>query len=326
MEITVVGGSGFIGSYLINELSDHKVKNIDKNQSPFFKKQTKIIDIRDRDNFILNSRTSFVVLLAAEHRDNITPPSLYYDVNVLGTKNVLSSMDDAGIKNLVFTSSVAVYGLNKNNPDETHDIDPFNHYGKSKWQAELLIKQWYDDDPINKSVLIIRPTVVFGERNRGNVYNLLRQISSGKFLIVGNGSNKKSMAYVGNLVSFIKYKINSKFTGYNIYNYSDEPDYSMIELVSLVKNKINIKILGLKIPYFIGVLAGYFFDFLSFILRKKFSISSVRVKKFCATTQFNSSKAHAEFKPPHTLIEGLNKTLDYEFLKNKKDDVLFFSE
>ena len=289
MEITVVGGSGFIGSYLINELSDHKVKNIDKNQSPFFKKQTKIIDIRDRDNFILNSRTSFVVLLAAEHRDNITPPSLYYDVNVTGTKNVLSSMDDAGIKNLVFTSSVAVYGLNKNNPDETHDIDPFNHYGKSKWQAELLIKQWYDDDPINKSVLIIRPTVVFGERNRGNVYNLLRQISSGKFLIVGNGSNKKSMAYVGNLVSFIKYKINSKFTGYNIYNYSDEPDYSMIELVSLVKNKINIKILGLKIPYFIGVLAGYFFDFLSFILRKKFSISSVRVKKFCATTQLKRS-------------------------------------
>ena len=100
----------------------------------------------------------------------------------------------------------------------------------------------------------------------------------------------------------------------------------MIELVSLVKNKINIKILGLKIPYFIGVLAGYFFDFLSFILRKKFSISSVRVKKFCATTQFNSSKAHGEFEPPNTLIEGLNKTLDYEFLKNKKDDVLFFSE
>ena len=44
---------------------------------------------------------------------------------------------------------MAVYGLNKNNPDETHDIDPFNHYGRSKWQAELLIKQWYDDDPIN---------------------------------------------------------------------------------------------------------------------------------------------------------------------------------
>lgn len=326
MEITVVGGSGFIGSSLIHKLKDHNVNNIDKNQSPFFKDQTKIIDIRDRDNLILNRHTSLVVLLAAEHRDNITPSSLYYDVNVIGTKNVLSSMDDAGIKNLVFTSSVAVYGLNKNNPDETHDIDPFNHYGRSKWQAELLIKQWYDDDPINKSVLIIRPTVVFGERNRGNVYNLLRQISSGKFLIVGTGLNKKSMAYVGNLVSFIKYKINSKFTGYNIYNYSDKPDYSMIELVSLVKNKINIKIFDFKIPYFIGILVGYFFDFLSFIFRTNFSISSVRVKKFCATTQFSSSKAHAEFQPPDTLIEGLNNTLDYEFLKNNKDDVLFFSE
>ena len=55
-----------------------------------------------------------------------------------------------------------------------------------------------------KAINILRPTVIFGERNRGNVYNLLRQISSGKFLMVGKGENKKSMAYVGNIVAFIK--------------------------------------------------------------------------------------------------------------------------
>ena len=46
-------------------------------------------------------------------------------------------MDRAGVKNFVFTSSVAIYGLNKNKPNENHIQDPFNHYGKSKWEAEL---------------------------------------------------------------------------------------------------------------------------------------------------------------------------------------------
>ena len=44
------------------------------------------------------------------------------------------------VKNLIFTSSVAIYGLNKINPDENHPDDPFNHYGKSKWDAELAIR------------------------------------------------------------------------------------------------------------------------------------------------------------------------------------------
>ena len=53
-------------------------------------------------------------------------------------------MDKTGVKNLIFTSSVAIYGLNKINPDENHPDDPFNHYGKSKWDAELAIRNWYD--------------------------------------------------------------------------------------------------------------------------------------------------------------------------------------
>ena len=175
--ILVVGGSGFVGSFLINELSNYNVHNIDKKPSPFFNNITVNGDIRNLDEIKISKDTKSVVLLAAEHRDDVSPRSLYYDVNVQGTKNVLQAMDNAGVKNIIFTSSVAIYGLNKTNPDENHIHDPFNHYGKSKWQAEEIIKEWYDNDSKNKSVTIIRPTVIFGERNRGNVYNLLRQIS-----------------------------------------------------------------------------------------------------------------------------------------------------
>lgn len=324
--ILTIGGSGFVGSFLIKELHNYKVGNLDKNLSPFFDNITVNGDIRNLDEIKIHKGTKSVVLLAAEHRDDVSPTTLYYDVNVQGTKNVLQAMDNAGVKNIIFTSSVAIYGLNKTNPDENHPEDPFNHYGKSKWQAEQVIKEWYHNDPDGKSITIIRPTVIFGERNRGNVYNLLKQISSGKFMMIGKGQNKKSMAYVGNIVALIKDRLEKQKEGLHIFNYADKPDFSMSELVSVIESKMKISIPKLRIPYFLGMLVGYMFDCFSFITRKKLSISSVRIKKFCATTQFNSSKVHSTFKSPYSLKQGLDKTLEHEFINEKKDDVLFFSE
>jgi hypothetical protein len=74
------------------------------------------------------------------------------------------------------------------------------------------------------------------------------------------------------------------------------------------------------------MLGGYGFDLLAFLSRRKLPKSSVRVKKFCATTQFDATKAHSVFKAPCTLEEGLIKTLEFEFLKPKEDDVLFYTE
>lgn len=325
-ETLVIGGSGFVGTRLISELGEINCLNYDKKSSAFFPNITFDCDIRNINSLSFNSKISTIVLLAAEHRDDVAPASLYYDVNVEGTKNVLAKMDELGIKNLIFTSSVAVYGLNKINPVEGHSVDPFNHYGKSKWEAEKIIKEWCQKNPDGKSVTIIRPTVIFGERNRGNVYNLLKQISSGKFLMIGKGQNKKSMAYVGNVVAFIKDRIEKNVPGYHIYNYADKPDFTMSELSSVIENKMNLSIPKIRIPYWLGLLGGYGFDLLAFLSRKKLSISSIRVKKFCATTQFDATKAHSVFKPPYTLEEGLNKTLEFEFINPKEDDVLFYSE
>ena len=128
----IIGGSGFVGSFLLKESNLETTINYDKNQSPFFPKITTIGNILNKQKLkeALKNIDS-VILLAAEHRDDVYPKSLYYDVNVEGTKNVLEMMDFHNIKKIIFTSSVAVYGLNKKNPNENHKLDPFNHYGKS---------------------------------------------------------------------------------------------------------------------------------------------------------------------------------------------------
>jgi len=328
MKIFLIGASGFVGTRLIDRIGKENCLNLDKNKSAKYPEITVLHDIRNTGMADLIPTTiETIVLLAAEHRDDVSPDSLYYDVNVQGTRNVLDVMDHKGIKSIIFTSSVAVYGLNKNNPDEQHPSDPFNHYGKSKWQAEEVLRTWYNKDSKNRSLTILRPTVIFGERNRGNVYNLLKQIASGKFLMIGKGKNKKSMAYVGNVAAFIEHCMQTQKPGYRVFNYIDKPDLTMNELVAQVEESLNKKLPSIRVPYWLGYMGGMCFDIFSKIAGKKLTISSVRVKKFCATTQFDSTRAHSSgFKAPFAIGEGLHRTLQYEFINPKNDDVIFVSD
>lgn len=332
MRIVLIGGSGFVGTRLIDLLktdsSGYKLKNIDLQPSLFFNDITVIGDVREQAQMDeMLKGYDLVVLLAAQHRDDVTPTSLYYDTNVKGMEVTLQAMEKNGIKRLIFFSSVAVYGLNKPNPNEDYEPkEPFNHYGKSKLQAEYVAEAWFEKHP-DLNIDIIRPTVIFGERNRGNVYNLLKQIAGGKFLMIGKGDNVKSMAYVGNIVAFVKYMIDNVTTGYNVFNYIDKPDMTMNELVPLVGRVLNKHIPSIHFPYWMGMVGGYCFDLLAFLTRKKLTISSVRVKKFCATTRFDSTKAmSSDFKPPYTLSEGISRTLEFEWVHPKPDAIEFESE
>lgn len=331
MKIVMIGASGFVGTRLIGLLSEdpqkYELKNVDLQPSHFFNGITEIGDVRNQEqmNRALKG-ADVVVLLAAQHRDDVSPTSLYYETNVDGMRVTLNAMESNGVKRMVFFSSVAVYGLDKDNPDESHYADPFNHYGKSKWQAEQVLQKWYTSHP-DWNIDIIRPTVIFGERNRGNVYNLLKQISSGKFLMVGKGENKKSMAYVGNIVAFVKYMIDNIASGYNVFNYVDKPDNNMNQLITHVSTVLGRHIPSIHFPYWLGLLGGYCFDFMAFLSGKKLAISSVRVRKFCATTKFDATKAHSSgFNPPYTLDEGLARTLEFEFVHPRTDDITFKSE
>lgn len=324
----LIGASGFVGTRLIEQLGAQQCRNLDKRPSAAYPDISAIADIREQDLAgAMPPGAHTVVLLAAEHRDDVSPVSLYYDVNVQGTRNVLAAMDQCGINNIVFTSSVAVYGLNKTNPSEAHPADPFNHYGKSKWQAEEVLREWHRRDPGSRSLTIIRPTVIFGERNRGNVYNLLRQIASGRFLMIGGGRNKKSMAYVGNVVAFIEHCLATQRPGCRLFNYVDKPDFSMNDLVAQVEASLGKKLPPLRLPYWLGYAGGLGFDLLAKITGRKLAVSSLRVRKFCATTQFDASAAHGSgFSAPYTLAEGLRRTLQHEFIGPKHDEIVFDSE
>ena len=100
----IIGGSGFVGSSLLKTDDINQFKIFAKNPSPFYPNITMVGDVRDYSKLVNSLKDiDTVILLAAEHRDDVFPTSLYYDVNVEGTRNVLKAMDVHKIKNLIFT-------------------------------------------------------------------------------------------------------------------------------------------------------------------------------------------------------------------------------
>jgi len=326
--IDLIGGSGFIGTRLASRLESSGLpfRILDKAPSHRFPSAHRFADVRDVESLRAGLRGGPIVNLAAEHRDDVRPVSLYKEVNVQGAENICRVASEKGVTKIIFTSTVAVYGFTRPGTDETGAIAPFNEYGRSKYQAEEVFRLWQHEDSTNRSLVIVRPTVVFGERNRGNVYNLLKQLASGRFVMVGQGRNMKSMAYVENAAAFLEHAL-SFGPGIAVYNYVDKPDFDMNTLIRAVKDEMGIG--GgewIKIPYAAGMAIGYLSDVAALMTRRSFPISSVRVRKFCATTQFDSAVAEAGYLAPVPLIDGLKRTVRYEFLEDHSGEETFFTE
>jgi len=326
--IALVGGAGFIGTNLSNRLKKNNISHEIFDLKTSFNSNNDIIPINVEDPNSLDKlkHADTIVNLAAVHTDNVFPISRYDDVNVGGAINICDSARKHNIKKIIFTSSVAIYGFAAPNTDETGSPNYFNDYGRTKFLAENVYKKWHSEDPKNRKLVILRPTVIFGKGNRGNIYNLFKKIASKQFIMFGDGKNRKSIAYVENFVSFIEFCLSFQ-EGLHVYNYVDKPDYDMNTLVKEVRKilfkKNNI---GLRFPAFLGLSIGYLADIINRVFGAKLTISSVRVKKFMSTTQFSTSISKINFIPPKSLKEALYSTIKYEFLEDNKEKKEFITE
>jgi nucleoside-diphosphate-sugar epimerase len=329
-KINVIGGSGFIGTRLVRRLRNNEqlsVQITDKAPSKTYPDSVTLGDVRSVEQLRASiSNESVIVNLAAEHRDDVRPLSLYDEVNVGGAKNICTVARERSVKKIIFTSTVAVYGFAPIGTDESGRVAPFNDYGRTKYEAEQVFKAWQAEAPTERTLVIIRPTVVFGEQNRGNVYNLLRQIASGKFVMVGSGENRKSMAYVENVAAFIEYAMSFK-PGVHIYNFIDKPDFSMNSLVANVNHILGrSEKISFRLPFSLGYAIGKGFDLAAVLTGKRFAISSIRVKKFCANSVYDTAIEQTGFVPPVLIEQALAQTVRYEFVESHEHEGVFYTE
>ena len=308
MKYVLIGGSGFIGQHFKSLLGENIVLNLDINCG-INNSKYEYCDINQKIKVDISKYESISVIhLAAVHFDF---QSNYYETNVKGTSNVLDWINkNNNIVNYVFFSSVATYGDSTNGKDESSVQEPNNDYGKSKLKAEKLIINFKKTNSKIKTV-IVRPAVVFGEYNFGNVFNLINQINSGIFAIIGDGENVKSIAYAPNLVMSVLFSISNIEDNLFIYNYSDYPQKN-IKDQSLLISKICEKNKPIKIPLFFTKLITLPVDFIEKILGKDLKINSMRVKKFTISTYFKSNLIRNRgYKQHYSVSESIKNTVNW---------------
>lgn len=268
MNYIITGGTGFIGTHLTNLLNEvhpeAKVWNLDivtpgtpnpvvKNYKPAVREGEKLgstyieCDIRKPIGDLPFTPTAEDVIFnfAAVHRTPGHEDIEYFETNIRGAENVCAFAEKYGIKNMVFTSSIAPYGASEQLKTEDTLPTPNTPYGISKLVAEKIHMAWQKGGE-GRKLTIVRPGVVFGRGENGNFSRLYWGIRKHTFAYPGRMDTIKACVYVKELVRFILWNVEERKTPFDIYNCTFEPAYTIEQIVKAMK-----KVTGLSqsVPY-----------------------------------------------------------------------------
>jgi len=268
MNFIITGGTGFIGTHLTNLLNevypDVKVWNLDivkpgtpnpvvKDYKPAVRDGETLgstyieCDVRKPIEILSFEPTSEDVIFnfAAVHRTPGHKSIEYFETNIRGAENVCAFAEKNGIKNMVFTSSIAPYGAAEALKEESTLPTPNTPYGISKLVAEKIHMAWQKGGE-GRKLTIVRPGVVFGKGENGNFSRLYWGIRKHTFAYPGRKDTIKACVYVKELVRFMLWNVEERNTPFDIFNCTFEPAYTIEQIVRAMK-----KVTGLSqsVPY-----------------------------------------------------------------------------
>ena len=245
MKILVTGGAGFIGNHTAHRLkslgykvlvNDLPTKITNEHRSDF---EVYDFDLSSYKNFkVLPNDIDFIFHIAAQTSGYIglVNPELDVDCNMKGTLNICRFAKQTGVKKIIYTSSMAVYG-NGDFFKETDEINPISHYGVSKLCGELYLKQ-YEQYGIDYTIFRLFNVYGYGQDmenlNQGMVSIYLAQSLKSKTVEVkGSFDRYRDFVYIDDVVSALVLGLESKTNG-EIYNVATKRKTTVGELLDLI--------------------------------------------------------------------------------------------
>jgi nucleoside-diphosphate-sugar epimerase len=293
MDILISGSNGFLGRTLYTHLSkDNTIWRLSRSKSDFNCSLEKTIPE-------FNIRFDIVIHAAGKAHVEARSQKLindFYNVNVLGTKNLLTGLQKSKIpQSFIFISSVSVYGrdfgnlINENTPLEA--TDP---YGMSKIQAEELVLSWCKQNDVTCSIL--RLPLIVGQGPPGNLGAMIKGIQNGIYFNIAGGRTRKSMVLSEDVANYI---LKVAYIG-GIFNLTDGCHPSFLELsekISADLGKGHTRVL----PFWFACLIAKFGD----LLGSKAPLNTKKLKKITSNLTFDESKAREAFGwNPTPVLEG----------------------
>ncbi len=250
--VIIFGGSGFIGSHLINNLLTAGYKTIisvDIKKPRVKKEGVEYIqaDVRDLSSLSLNEKNIGTIYnFAAIHTTPGHESHEYYETNILGANEITKLAESNGINEVVFTSSISVYGPGENRKTEASTPAPVSSYGFSKMMAEQIHYAWHERNK-NSKLIVVRPAVVFGPGEGGNFTRLASLLDKGFFIYPGRKDTIKSCIYVDDLLYSIEHARN-KNTNFILFNGAYTKRYTLENIVNTFEKQHFPKVKTMLFP------------------------------------------------------------------------------
>ena len=301
MKITITGATGFVGQNLSKYLED-KGNVVGK------------LSLRNPD-WILNKNADVIIHLAGKAHDtaNTSADDEYFKVNRDLTIRLFEEFLNSEIRDFIYFSSVkATADTIEGILDENHPSDPKTPYGKSKLEAEnYLLAQ---ELPENKRLFIIRPCMIHGPGNKGNLNLLYKVVEKGIPWPLADFDNQRSFLSIDNLNFLIERIISDQNMTSGIYNFSDDKALSTNDLVKIIANTSGKTERLLKIPKHLISFIAKTGDYL------KLPLNSERLKKLTENYIVSNQKIKTALNIdslPISAEEGMKKTIE-SFILDKK--------
>jgi GlcNAc-P-P-Und epimerase len=322
MKIVVTGSSGYIGAamtHLLVEQCGHHVVGIDRIE-PSVPPSQRFEFIRwdlaspdEAPDAALFDAVDAVIHLAAARGDWAISDDEYWRDNREATETLLDTPWAQRIPFWVFMSSVSVYGPAESPLTEQATCAPSGAYGESKLASELLFKKFAVQ--YGRDGCVIRPSAVFGpgHPNNTNVHKLIESLRRWPLPLVGGGGNRKTLTYLPNLLDLVVWALDRMRTGQlklETYNYVEEPVLTVAELIATLKQVGISRSQHFRVPIGLALAASYPVYALAKLIDVDLRITPERVRKFTASTWYDSSRVRLDgFSPRVGLTDALRRTV-----------------
>jgi GlcNAc-P-P-Und epimerase len=306
----IFGGAGFIGTHLLSLLTGSKqydqVISVDISEPRARIDGVEYLhhDVRNPiDPTLGGGKPADIFNLAAIHVTPGHPEGDYYYTNVLGAVNICRFANETGSQNIVFTSSISIYGPSETAIDEDARPAPVSAYGRSKLSAEAIHRLWQSEAPARR-LTIVRPAVIYGLYERGNFTRLSRLLVRGAFIYPGRTDSIKSCGYVKDLISSMLFMA-SRNEGISIYNFCYQQRTTISEICAAFCEVAGYRLPRLTAPIWFMNLAVLPFEMLQSVGIRT-GINRERIKKLWFSTNILPKRLVASgFQFQYNLVTSL---------------------
>lgn len=322
MNVTVTGSSGFIGTYLVEALraGGHRVTGVDRD-APAWSAPDRMVrgDLMEeavRDEAVRGADAVFH--LAAAKDDWGVSEEEYYRDNLEVTERLLKTGERHGVGDWLFYSTVGVLGPSERPLDEDAPHAPTTPYAASKAEAEERFRALAERRP-EARVVVLRPSAVFGPENppTTNVYRLIEAIRRRRFLMVGDGAERKTTSFIGNLLPATLFLWSRTGPGLHLYHYVDQPVLRTFDLVGRLHRELDRRPPRLRLPLWLARPLASVSDVAAAALGVDLPITAARIEKFCTATNFDASAIRGMgFEPPVGHDEALRWTVEWHLTRD----------